>query len=149
MMVWRLNPIGEKETYLMYLECDQQMSFTTITLKEKSGSSRTSSLCSTLLVFADDPQVLVHLTLYCWASNVVTSYRETHQRSSHEVPAASCSFHWPEQLVSLVVSSGLNCHWWFMCGVYRVNWTAAVDLCSVFATGLRKTKFGITPKNYL
>lgn len=37
MMVWRLNPIGEKETYLMYLECDQQMSFTTITLKEKSG----------------------------------------------------------------------------------------------------------------
>jgi hypothetical protein len=40
------------------------------------------------------------------------------------------------QLVSLAVSSGLNCSCWFMYGDCQVDWTAAADLYLVFATGL-------------
>jgi hypothetical protein len=39
-------------------------------------------------------------------------------------------------LASLVLSSGLNCPYWFVCGDCQVDWTAAAGSYVVFATGL-------------
>ena len=39
-------------------------------------------------------------------------------------------------LLSLLVSSGLNYSCWFMCGVCRVDWTAAAELYLVFTNRL-------------
>jgi hypothetical protein len=50
-----------------------------------------------------------------------------------QVLAASTDPGW---LVSLGVSSGLNCLCWFVCGACQVDWTAATDLNLVFATEL-------------
>jgi len=62
--------------------------------------------------------------MHCFPSHciLVTSLRKTHWRTSGEVPVASCPFCGLGQLVSLVVSSGLNCPCWLVCGVYWMDW---------------------------
>jgi hypothetical protein len=89
-----------------------------------------------LLVFTHSTRALAPLTLHCWALLVMTSSKETRQRTSCEVPVASfllCRFRW---LASSTVSSGLNCPCWFVSGIYWVDWTAAAHLCFVFVSGL-------------
>ena len=104
-----------------------------------------------LLVSPDDMHVLVYLTLYCWASLVVTSERETQSRISHEIPVASCcflglwpvgephGFFWIELTLLIYVwclLNGLGYSYWFMFGVWE--WTP-----------LRTTKIGIPPKDLI
>ncbi|EDL11818.1 mCG57225, isoform CRA_a [Mus musculus] len=73
-------------------------------------------------------------TLYCIAElRLWWRHREKFAKELlREVPAASSSW-----LVSLVVSSGLNCPCWFTCGDCQVDWTAAADSCLVFSTELK------------
>ena len=95
-----------------------------------SGSSSIGLLCCASLFFANGTYVLVCLTLSCWGDVI----KGTHQRTSWEVPAASCfflglglvcepySFFWIE--VPLLVHvwcllSGLVCSSWSMFGVFK------------------------------
>lgn len=52
------------------------------------GAAALVSPCSASIVFIDDMHVSVRLTMCCRALLVVTLYRETCQRTSHEVPVA-------------------------------------------------------------
>jgi len=70
-----------------------------------------------------------------WSLFVMTSWRETHWRTSQDIPAASFHFYGLRLIGrdGLSVSSGLNGCYWFVNGVCKwielltcVNWTADI-----------------------
>lgn len=84
----------------------------------------TDSHCSASLFLADDKHSVFRLTLCCWASIMVTILIEKFNKELFMrfllLLAASVDVEW---LVSLLVSSGLHCPCWFMCGAYQVDCT--------------------------